>query len=187
MTINNILLTLATISLLSTSNNSAVNEKRYQDFIEKQRIVQQIEDPSEKIIEYRKMRSKYKQYYHSPAFKEAFTEDEINKICRAVETETYGADFESKAHVAEVIYARLENEEFKGETIDEIIVKGQFVFWRKEISEDTRLAVEYAFYFPSEVDGALYFHAGKAKSSWFGHPYITTDSSGHNFYGTKGW
>ena len=135
------------------------------------------------------VREKYSDIYTSPSFNEAFTEADIKKICRAVETETYCADFISKSHVAEVIYARLDDKNFP-DTVNKVVVRGQFAFGRSKISPDTRLAVEYAYYFPSEVHGALYFHNGgkkEAKTSWHGQTYITTDDVGHNFYGNKGW
>ena len=195
MVLTNFIATVALIGLCSISGNCADTQSsaelslRYQAMQEERSEVDTIEDPTQKLEAYKELREKYSDIYTSPSFNEAFTEADIKKICRAVETETYEADFISKSHIAEVVYARLDDKNFP-DTVNKVVVRGQFAFGRSKISPDTRLAVEYAYYFPSEVHGALYFHNGgkrEAKTSWHGQTYITTDDVGHNFYGSKGW
>ena len=51
-----------------------------------------------------------------------YTEDEVRLICRVVETECYGQDFDSKCNVASVIFNRLDNGKF-GSTLEEVITR----------------------------------------------------------------
>lgn len=114
-----------------------------------------------------------------------YTEDEIYLIQRMVETECYQQKFMSKVDVAHVALNRLEHEKF-GDTAQEVIKPGQFVFTRTKISEETVLAVEYAFMFGSNFEGALYFHSNSKSDRFSGCDYIGTDEAGHHFYGVKG-
>lgn len=113
-----------------------------------------------------------------------FTEDEIYLIQRTVETECYEQDFESKVNVANVILNRYESDNLSfGCSIEEIITKSnQFTYWRKEISEDTIAAVEYAFSIKDTTEGCIAFRSDKRPDTWYGWEYQFTDESGHHFY-----
>ena len=100
---------------------------------------------------------------------------------RCIETETFEADFDSKVNVASVILNRIESDEFANE-VSEIIVKGQFAFGRENISENTVLALEYAFMIGDTTDGALYFHSNPKTETFNGAEFIFTDTAGHHFY-----
>lgn len=110
-----------------------------------------------------------------------FNEKELNMMWQVIETETYTADFDSKIHVANVLLNRIKSERFPDE-IDKIIVPGQFASFRKDITNETKLALEYAFHFPDETEGALFFHSGEKTSTFNGANYLFTDNAGHHLY-----
>ena len=85
--------------------------------------------------------------------------------------------------MASVIFNRVEDGRF-GEDIEEVITRPrQFVYGRKELTEDTILAVQYAYEIEDTTNGALYFHSGKKRETFNKAKYIFTDDAGHNFYG----
>lgn len=146
---------------------AAIEEKqlwffKYKEIIDK---YSHIIDPQETIYDY-------------------FTEEEIYLIQRAVETECFYQDFESKANVASVILNRYKSDERSfGATIEEIITKpNQFAYGRKEISEGTILAVEYAFSIEDTTNGCISFRSDKKPKTWNDWTYQFTDKAGHNFY-----
>lgn len=120
---------------------------------------------------------------------DAFTEDEIRLICRAVETETYDQDFNSKVNVACVIFNRIESGKF-GDTVTEVITNpNQFAYGRKNITESTILAVMYAYEIEDTTNGCIAFRSGekpeiwyinKAKTKYWTRQFI--DGAGHGFY-----
>lgn len=145
--------------------------------------ISSIEDNMEWFINYKDIVSRYTMWISPPnSIYDCFTEEEINLICRVVETETFECDFDSKVNVANVVFNRLEHGEF-GKTIKEIITtKNQFAYGRKNISEDTILAVEYAFMVEDTTNGALFFHSNKKTNTFCGNEFIFQDEAGHNFY-----
>lgn len=145
--------------------------------------IDNISDNEEWFIEYKELLSKYAEWIYLPeTVFDVFTEDEVNLICRMVETECYGQDFDPKVNVACVAFNRLYSENF-GDTITEIITRPkQFAYGRTKISEDTILAVEYAFMFGDTTQGALFFHSMKKTETFNKRKYIFTDNAGHHFY-----
>ena len=145
--------------------------------------ISSIEDNMEWFINYKDIVSRYTMWISPPnSIYDCFTEEEINLIFRVVETETFECDFDSKVNVANVVFNRLEHGEF-GKTIKEIITtKNQFAYGRKNISEDTILAVEYAFMVEDTTNGALFFHSNKKTNTFCGNEFIFQDEAGHNFY-----
>lgn len=145
--------------------------------------ISSIEDNMEWFINYKDIVSRYTMWISPPnSIYDCFTEEEINLICRVVETETFECDFDSKVNVANVVFNRLEHGEF-GKTIKEIITtKNQFAYGRKNISEDTILAVEYAFMVEDTTNGALFFHSNKKTNTFCGASYIFSDDAVHHFY-----
>ncbi len=134
------------------------------------------------FIAYKKLNEQYSDLISYPNIYEAFSEEDIQYLQRMVETETHGADFESKTHVAAVALSRVINERFP-DTLTKVITKpNQFCYGRKNISESTILACEYAYEIGTEVDGCLFFHSGAWKEKFNGADYVTTDKVGHKFY-----
>lgn len=142
--------------------------------------IETIEDRKEWFIAYKSIINEYEHILDSPeTIYDYFNEEEIYLMQRCIETETYQCDFESKVNVANVILNRLESDKFSDE-VSEIIVEKQFAFWRSNISEDTILALEYAFQIEDTTTGALYFEKGNVHES-YAQP-LFTDSAMHRFY-----
>ena len=108
----------------------------------------------------------------------------IYLLQRLVETETHGADFMSKVHVAEVVLNRIDNERWPNTLTEVVTQSNQFAYGRTTITESTERAVEYAFMFEDETGGALSFHSN-AKTDTFGRYVFYMSDGSHNFYGEK--
>lgn len=153
-----------------------------QEVLDKQEELSSIEDSEEWFIAYKDLIEEYSEWVDPPeTIYDYYTEDEVYLMQRCIETETFEQDFDSKVNVASVILNRIESDEFANE-VSEIIVKGQFAFGRENISEDTVLALEYAFMIGDTTDGALYFHSNPKTETFNGAEFIFTDTAGHHFY-----
>ena len=155
-----------------------------QEMQEKMTEIESIEDNKEWFLAYKDIVFEYAEWIDPPeTIFDYYAEDEVRLICRVVETETYQCDFDSKVNVANVVLNRIESGEF-GETVEEIItIEGQFVYWREIITEDTILAVMYAYEMEDTTYGALYFHSNEKTDDFCKADYIFTDLCGHHFYG----
>ena len=111
-----------------------------------------------------------------------YTEEELEYLYRAVETETYGADFLSKANVANVIFNRIENDNWGNDFKSVVTSPNQFSYFRKSISESTKEACAFAFEIEDTTNGALFFHSGGMTYTFNGANYMFTDNCGHHFY-----
>lgn len=154
-----------------------------QEMQEKMSEIESIEDSKEWFLAYKDIVFEYAEWIDPPeTIFDYFTEDEVNLICRVVETETYQCDFDSKVNVANVVINRLESGRF-GDTVEEIITtERQFAYWREIITEDTILAVMYAYEMEDTTFGALYFHSNEKTDTFCGNEFIFQDEAGHNFY-----
>lgn len=157
-------------------------EKKQQEVLEKQEQLKTIQDKKEWFLAYKELIEEYSEWFDPPeTIYDYYTEDEIYLMQKCIETETFEADFDSKVNVASVILNRIESEEFSDNVYD-VIVPGQFAFGRNNISEDTVLALEYAFMIGDTTNGALYFHSLSYTPTFNGASYIFTDELGHHFY-----
>ena len=158
-------------------------ELAIQKMEEKMSEIDSIEDNKEWFVAYKSIISEYSKWIDPPeTIYDYFTEYEIDLICRVVETETYQCDFDSKVNVANVLLNRLESGDF-GKTIHEIVTsKNQFAYGRQHITEDTLLAVEYAFQIGDTTNGALFFHSNAPTDTFCGREYIFSDDAIHHFY-----
>ena len=142
--------------------------------------IESIEDRKEWYLAYKNIIFKYSKWFDPPeTIYDCFSEEEIYLMQRCIETEVYQCSFEAKCNIASVILNRLENDEFPN-SVSEIIVEKQFAFWRTNISEDTILALEYAFQIEDTTTGALYFEKGTVHES-YAQPLFTY-SAMHRFY-----
>ena len=92
-----------------------------QEMQEKISEIESIEDNKEWFLAYKDIVFEYSEIINPPeTIYDCLTEEEINLICRVVETETFECDFVSKVNVANVVFNRLEHGEF-GKTIKEVI------------------------------------------------------------------
>lgn len=143
------------------------------------------EDLMQWFLEYKDMVEKYADIIGEPeTIYNVYSEEEIYLMQRVIETETYQRDFLSKCNVANVILNRIEDpyQEF-GKSVKEVITSPkQFAYGRKKISEDTKLALEFAYSICDTTNGAVAFHSFKtAKSKWGKWVYMFSDNS-HHFY-----
>lgn len=147
---------------------------------EKMKEIESITNKKEWFLAYKAIVDEYDEYLDPPeTVYDYFNDDDIYLMQRCIETEAYDADFESKTNIASVIINRWESEEFPA-TIPEIIVPGQVSFWRTNITEDTVLALEYAFQIEDTTTGALYFETTYIHEA-YAQP-LFTDNIGHRFY-----
>ena len=112
-----------------------------------------------------------------------YSEEEILLIYSVIETETYGADIESKTNVACVILNRINHPTNRfGDSVKDVITSpNQFAYFRKNISDTTIQALENAFACDT-TQGALFFKSGKKTKTFNQATYIFTDTVGHHFY-----
>lgn len=142
-----------------------------------------IEDEKEWYLCYLGFIEDYPEYERGSTLYDRYNEDEIYIMQRVIETEVYGCDFEAKTHVASVILNRIEGDNnFSNDATTVCTSPGQFVYSRKTISEDTKLALEYVAEFGDTTEGALYFNSMAPMDSWCGRKRIFTDHVGHSFY-----
>ena len=154
-----------------------------QEMQEKMSEIESIEDNKEWFLAYKDIVFEYAEWIDQPeTIFDYYTEDEVRLICRVVETEAYQCDFDSKVNVANVVLNRIESGEF-GDTVEEVVTtENQFAYGRKALTEDTILAVMYAYEIIDTTNGALYFHSNDTTDTFCGKTYIFTDDAGHNFY-----
>lgn len=143
-----------------------------------------IEDRKEWYERYRILFEEHPELFkNAKSIYDNYTEEEIYMMQRVIETETYGCDFEAKTHVASVILNRVEGDNnFPNDVMAVCTAPNQFVYGRKQISDDTRYALEYAYEIEDTTNGALYFNSMEPMDSWNGRERIFTDHVGHSFY-----
>ena len=120
------------------------------------------------------------------------TDSEFNFICQIVQAEIGDGSFDQKVNVASVIINRYKSESFPS-TWNEILTQsGQFSsYWDGrykdiEVSDETIQAIEYAWYFGSEVEDATYFCADTEMSSWHVNNLIKIYDDGKHTFFKKG-
>lgn len=111
-----------------------------------------------------------------------FSETDIYYMQCCVETETYGADFNSKTHVASVILNRVYSDRFPNTPTWVVTAPNQFAYFRTNISQDTIDAVRYVVENGDTAQGGLFFHSGEYSEVFNGASYIFTDDCGHHIY-----
>lgn len=132
---------------------------------------------------YKKVEEEYSDYFgKADNVYDCFTEEQINMMWKCIETETYQCNFNSKVNVACVILNRIENEQFPLDPIEIITSPNQFAYGRNIITEDTKLALEYAFSIEDTTDGCIAFRSDCSPNEWNGWTKQFTDESGHTFY-----
>ena len=137
-------------------------------------------------LEYKALIDKYADTIGAPDdLTQVFSQTDLDYFYSCVETEVHGASFAAKVNVANVILNRLNNKDRWGDTITEVVTSpGQFTYHRTNITDTTKLAVEYAYQFEDTTQGAEFFNSGTPNTG--SSTYLFTDDAGHSFYsGTK--
>ncbi|WP_099467888.1 cell wall hydrolase [Konateibacter massiliensis] len=154
--------------------------------------INNIEDSLERYLAYKELVFNNNDVLDAPeTIYDYYTEEEIAILWRIVEAEATAGDFDNKVNVANVVFNRVDSEDFPDTISDIVFQKNSKVtqfspvsdgrFWKIEVSEETKLACEYAFIFEDTTNGALYF-TKNATGFFKTLDYIMTDSIGHDFY-----
>ena len=170
----------ATIEMQNKIINDKCNESL--DF---QEIIESLKKTDKKswFILYKSMQEYYIDYIDpSETVYDYFTEEQIAIMQKCIETETYQCSFDAKVNVACVILNRVEHNEYPTDPIEIVTEKNQFVYGRNIISEDTILALEYAFMIEDTTNGCIAFRSDSSPDTWNGWTKQFTDESGHTFY-----
>ena len=115
---------------------------------------------------------------------DCYSEEEIQLMLWILENEIGSGTFEEKVNVSNVFFNREKSDEFSN-NMKELLTKDQFCIRRSLISEDTVLALEFAFIMDDTTNGSIAFHSMEKTSTFNGWVYVFTDGSGHNFYKIK--
>lgn len=145
--------------------------------------IEKIKDDKEKwFLEYKDICERYQEYVPMPlTIYDFLTEEEINRVLYTVQTEIGSGSFDAKVNVADVIWNRIEDSRWPNEVL-KVIIPGQFAYNNTNVTESTRLAVEYSFMFPDQTNGALAFHSMEKTDRFGRYTYLFSDSF-HHFYG----
>lgn len=162
-------------------------ELERQEALQKMYDISTIPNEEEWFVSYKQIIDDYKDVIDPPlTIYDYFTDEEIYLIQRTVETECYDQDFMSKCNVASVVMNRIEIGGEFGSTIKEVITKeNQFAYWRKDITESTVLAVEYAYQIEDTTGGCIAFRSGELPKEWLKWVLVFVDDAGHGFYKFK--
>ena len=111
-----------------------------------------------------------------------YSDEQICILC----TGSQGEENSALARMANGEFNRIEIGGEFGNTIEEVITKeNQFAYWRKDITESTILAVEYAFQIEDTTGGCIAFRSDEKPDEWYGWEYAFIDDAGHHFYREK--
>lgn len=170
----------ATIEMQNKIINDKCNES-----LEFQEIIESLKETDKKswFILYKSMQEYYIDYIDpSETVYDYFTEEQIAIMQKCIETETYQCSFDAKVNVACVILNRVEHNEYPTDPIEIVTEKNQFAYGRNIISEDTILALEYAFMIEDTTNGCIAFRSDSSPETWHSWTKQFTDESGHTFY-----
>lgn len=161
-----------------------IAEVKISEFNERKTLLED-DDRKTWFTQYKQLCEEYKEWVEMPTtIYDVFTEEEIYIMQRCIETETYDAPFDAKCNIAGVILNRIEaGGVFGNNAVDVVTMSGQFAYGRTTITEDTILALEYAYSITDTSGGALYFHSNGWCQTFYGANWIFTDEVGHHFYG----
>lgn len=155
--------------LFKLSKNVNSSSKKEWFILYKQIIDKGIFDPPETIYDY-------------------YSDREIEILHRIVEAECTGLGFNEKVNVANVIFNRINSEQFPN-TIEEVVFQKNPIqfspisdkrYYSVDLEPDTLLAVEYAFMIEDTTNGCLFFDS----NSKLKYKFIFNDGA-HNFYKIK--
>ena len=154
-------------------------DKEYKDLMSQ---LHTTKNRKEWMKKYNSLLAKYEQLNGKKHITNKYSQQEIALMQRCVETEVHGGDFNSKANVASVILNRVNDRQDRfGNSITEVITsKNQFAYSKTKITEETKLAVEFA-YMKDTTNSCLWFHSYKKAGKFYG-TYQFTDTVGHHFY-----
>lgn len=151
--------------------------------------IEHITDKREWFIKYKNIINKYSYVLDPPeTIYDCYSDEEVEILHRIVEAECEGLDFERKVNVANVIFNRINSEQYQN-TVEEVVFQTNPVqfsptvdgrYYSVKPQSDTLLAIEYAYMFPDTTDGALNFEAVWSDTLSYLTP--TINDGKHKFY-----
>lgn len=169
---------------IAETQNNEINNK-CNEALTFQSIIAPLKETDKKtwFILYKSIQEQYSNYIDpSESVYDYFTDEQITMMQKCIETETYQCSFDAKVNVACVILNRVEHEQFPTDPIEIITGKNQFAYGRNSITEDTILALEYAFMIEDTTNGCIAFRSDCSPDTWNKWTKQFTDESGHTFY-----
>lgn len=130
--------------------------------------ISSIEDRKQWFVKYKKIIEKYSYILDPPeTIYDYYSDEDIEILHRIVEAECTGLEFDKKVNVANVIFNRINDENFPDNIKDVVFQKNPIQFspisdgryYSVSPEDDTLLAIEYAYMFPDTTGGALFFEA----------------------------
>lgn len=148
------------------------------------------------FIQYKQIQEEYSDRLDpDESIYDCISQEEIEFIWKIVQAEIDNGNFIQKVNVADAIVNRYRSEKFPN-TFTKILTQkvGKYyqfttyangAYKKAKVTDETILAVEFAFQMPDLTQGATYFHSGK-KSSFHQNKldFIMSDGK-HNFYREK--
>lgn len=161
---------------------SLVKEKKLSELLQE---IQNIDTDStyEWFVRWKDLTNKYSKWQEPPlTIYDCFSEDDLYIMHRCIETETFEQDFDSKCNVASIILNRIYNEGYSDIPYEVITQPSQFAYGRKNITDETKIALEYVFVFGDTTNGCLAFRSDTYPDTWHDWTLQFIDKAGHAFY-----
>lgn len=165
---------------IEESNETILVQKKMEKIL-------QIIDKKEKLLAFKKIKREHSGIFEKDeTIEDYFTESELNLLYMVVEAEITEGDFDSKVNIANVVLNRYYDGRF-GESLIDILNKEQFEsvsnkrYKKVKVTEDTKLACEYAFIFEDTTFGSLYFEMLNTNVHHKYADYLFSDGY-HKFY-----
>ena len=173
----------------STENKIEKAEENSELEIIQKRIndISLITDKKQQLLEFKKLQYEYPDVFEKyGTLDNYFTEKELNLFFKVVEAEITEGNFDAKVNVANVILNRYYTGDY-GATLIDVLNRKQFEsvlnkrYERVEVTEDTKLACEYAFMYEDTTQGAIFFESLSGDTHQSYADYLFQDGY-HKFY-----
>ena len=172
-------------SELDITNETLLYESKEEEVFRFQDMISQLKETDKRawFILYKSMQEEYSDYLDPcESIYDYFTDEQIIMMQKCIETEAFDCSFNAKVNVACVILNRVEHDQFPTDPVEIVTGKNQFSYGRNNITEDTILALEYAFMIEDTTNGCIAFRSDSSPDTWNGWTKQFTDESGHTFY-----
>lgn len=178
------------------NNLKEKEKKRAKELKNKLKKIEELKSTDRKkyITKYKKISEEYSDIYdRGETIYDVTTSSEFDLLAGIVQAEIGIGDFNAKCNVASAIINRYNSDAFP-DTFKGVVTqreKGMYQFetyangtYKNKVTEDTILAIEYAYEIEDTVYGCTYFHSGR--SSWHETDlkFVTKDKW-HKFYTVK--
>ena len=172
-------------SELEMGGETLLYESKEEEVFRFQDMISQLKETDKRawFILYKSMQEEYSDYLDPcESIYDYFTDEQIIMMQKCIETAAFDCSFNAKINVACVILNRVEHDQFPTDPVEIVTGKNQFSYGRNNITEDTILALEYAFMIEDTTNGCIAFRSDSSPDTWNGWTKQFTDESGHTFY-----